>query len=176
MAAELATKNAARHDWLVELGRTDRAETHGSYQRPSDIWVNTTDPDATLMHKKGGGTAIDYHTHYAVDGGKARIILDVLVTPSEVMDNQPMLDLLWHVCFRWHLQPELACGDTTYGTLENIVALEEANIRAFTPLPDFEHRTPFYGKHRSATTHTRISTAVQMGRSCPDGRPSTPSG
>ena len=144
----LAAKNAARHDWIAELGRPDREETHGSYRRQADIWVNTTDPDATLMHKKGGGTAIGYHTHYAVDGGKARIILDVLVTPSEVMDNQPMQDLLWHVCFRWHLRPEFACGDTTYGTLENIVALEDANIRAYTPLPDFEHRTPFYGKQR----------------------------
>src|SRR3712207_212704 len=100
------------------------------------------------MHKKGGGTAIGYHTHYVVDGGKARIILDALVTPAEVMDNQPMLDLLWHVCFRWHVQPEFACGDTTYGTLENIVALEDANIRAYTPLPDFSQRTPFYGKQR----------------------------
>ena len=146
--AELATQNAARHDWITELGRPDRAETHGNYQRQADIWVNTTDPHATLMHKKGGGTAIGYHTHYAVDGGKARIMLDVLVTPSEVMDNQPMLDLLWHVCFRWHLQPDFACGDTTYGTLENIVALEAADIRAYMPLPDFEQRTPFYGKQR----------------------------
>ncbi len=146
--AELAAKHAARHDWITELGRPDRVETHGSYQRQSDIWVNRTDPDATLMHKKGGGTAIGYHTHYVVDGGKARIILDVLVTPSEVMDNQPMLDLLWHVCFRWHLQPDFACGDTTYGTLANIVALEDANIRAYTPLPDFAQRTPFYGKQR----------------------------
>jgi transposase len=145
---ELAAKNAARHDWITELGRPDREETHGSYQRQSDVWVNTTDPDATLMHKKGGGTAIGYHTHYVVDGGKARIILDALVTPSEVMDNQPMQDLLWHVCFHWHLRPEFACGDTTYGTLENIVALENANIRAYTPLSDFEHRTPFYGKQR----------------------------
>jgi len=144
--AELAAKNAARHDWIAELGRPDRAETHGSYQRQSDVWVNTTDPDATLMHKKGGGTGIGYHTHYVVDGGKARIILDVLVTPSEVMDNQPMLDLLWHVCFRWHLQPEFACGDATYGTIENIVALERAHIRAYTPLTDFDHRRPFFGR------------------------------
>jgi transposase len=146
--AELAAQNAARHDWIAELGRPDRAETHGTYQRQADIWVNTTDPDATLMHKKGGGTAIGYHTHYVVDGGKARIILDALVTPSEVMDNQPMLDLLWHVCFRWHLQPEFACGDTTYGTVENIVALENADIRAYMPLPDCDQRTPFFDKQR----------------------------
>ncbi len=148
VAAELAAKNAARHDWIAELGRPDREERCDGYQRKSDIWVNTTDPDATWMHKKGGGTAVGYHTHYAVDGGKARIILNVLVTPSEVMDNQPMLDLLWHVCFRWHLQPDFACGDTTYGAIENIVALEDANIRAYMPLPDFEQRTPFYGKQR----------------------------
>jgi hypothetical protein len=114
----------------------------------SDVWVNTTDPDATLMHKKGGGTAIGYHTHYAVDGGKARIILSVLVTPSDVMDNQPMLDLLWRSRFRWHLPLEQVTGDTKYGTAENIVAIEEAGLRAYIPLPDFEQRTPFYGKHR----------------------------
>ncbi len=37
-------------------------------------------------------------------------------------------------------------GDTTYGTLENIGAIEDAGIRAYVPLPDFDHRTPFFGK------------------------------
>jgi hypothetical protein len=58
------------------------------------------------MYKTDGGTAIGYHTHYAVDGGKARIMLTGLVTPSEVMDNQPMQDLLWRSHFRWHLASE----------------------------------------------------------------------
>lgn len=40
------------------------------------------------------GAGIPY-THYVVDGGKKRIILNLLVTPSEMMENQPMLDLLW---------------------------------------------------------------------------------
>ena len=47
-----------------------------------------------------------------VDGGKERIILQALVTPSEVMDNQPMLDLLWRVRFRWKLRPRQITGDT----------------------------------------------------------------
>ena len=85
---ELAAKNATRHDWLAELGQPNREVKRGSYQRQSDIWVSTTDPDATLMRKKGGGTHLGYHTHYAVDGGKARIILSVLVTPSDVI-GQP---------------------------------------------------------------------------------------
>jgi IS5 family transposase len=145
--AQLAAANATRHDWLAAVGRQQRDEPHGSYQRFADLWISTTDPDATLMRKKGGGQHLGYHTHYAVDGGKARIILTVLVTPSEVMENQPMLDMLWRTRFRWRLRPRFVCGDTTYGTIENIVTLEEAGIRAYFPLPDFDQRTPYFGKH-----------------------------
>ena len=35
-------------------------------------------------------------------------------------------------------------GDTTYGTIENIRALEDAGIRAYVPLADWD-RTPYYG-------------------------------
>ncbi len=110
--AELVARNAARHDWIAELGRQERDVANGYNQRHADIWVTTTDPDATMMHKKGGGSAMGYHTHYAVDGGKARIILTALVTPSEGMDNQPMQDLLWHSLVRWHLPLEQVTGDT----------------------------------------------------------------
>src|SRR5258708_6846223 len=61
------------------------------------------------------------------------------------MDNQPMLDLLWHVHFRWRLRPRHVTGDTKYGTIENIKAIEDAHIRAYVPLPDWEHKTPYYG-------------------------------
>lgn len=144
--ADVVARNAVRHDWIAELGRPDRTVTYGSYQRLADIWVNHTDPDATLMHKKGGGSAMGYHTHYAVDGGKARIILMTLVTPSEVMDNQPMLDLLWHCQFRWHLALRHTTGDTQYGTSENIVAIENAGIRAYVPLSDCGTRPNCFGK------------------------------
>ncbi len=141
---ELASENAARHDWIAQDGRQQR-EVHGLYQRTSDFKVSTTDPDATAMRLKGGGTHLGYHTHYVVDGGKARIILQVLVTPSEVMDNQPMLDLVLRTCFRWKLRPRHVTGDTKYGTIENIKALEDAGIRAYVPLPDWEHQRPFFG-------------------------------
>jgi hypothetical protein len=144
--ATLGAKNAARHDWIAACGQPDRKVQRWNYQRMSDIWASTTDPDATLMRKKGGGTDMGYHAHYAVDGGKGRIILAALVTPSDVMDNQPMLDLLWHSRFRWHLPLEQVTGDTRYGTSENIVAIENAGIRAYVPLPDFDKRTPFFGK------------------------------
>jgi hypothetical protein len=141
---ELASENAARHDWIAEEGRQQR-EVHGLYQRTADFKVSTTDPDATPMRLKGGGTHLGYHTHYVVDGGKARVILQVLVTPSEVMDNQPMRDLISRTRFRWKLQPRSVTGDTKYGTIENITTLEDAGIRAYVPLPDWEHQRPYFG-------------------------------
>jgi Transposase DDE domain len=102
--------------------------------------VSTTDPDATIMQIKGG-VDLGYHAHYVVDGGKARIILQVLVTPSEVMDNQPMLDLLWRTRFRWKLWPRQVTGDKKYG-------IEDQSIRAYIPSPDVDHRTAFFSSDR----------------------------
>jgi len=143
---DLVQANARRHVWIESAGRPVREETHGDYQRQSDYAVSTTDPDATPMRRKGGGAHLGYHTHTLVDGGKARIILATLVTPSEVMENQPMLDLLWQVRFRWRLHPRQVTGDTTYGTVDNSKAIEDAGIRAYVPLPDWDKRTPFFGQ------------------------------
>jgi hypothetical protein len=161
---DLAQDNAARHDWIAQEGRQQR-EVHGLYQRTADFKVSTTDPDATPMRLKGGGTHLGYHTHYVVDGGKAPIILQVLVTPLEVMDNQPMRDLIFRARFRWKLWPRHMTGDTKYGTLQNIKALEDAGIRAYVPLPDWEHKTPLYGP--SKFTYD----AVQDRYICPHGQP-----
>src|SRR6266567_1571383 len=80
---EALTKvNSARHDWIERVGEPNREITRGNYQRMADFQVSTTDPDATLMQGKGGGSHLGYHTHYIVDGGKARIILAALVTPK----------------------------------------------------------------------------------------------
>jgi transposase len=137
---------AARPWRLLEERRLDpKRSAVGSYRRTTDFRVSRTDPDASPMHT-GSGTALGYHDHYVVDGGKGRIILAAFVTPADVMENVPLRDLLWRVCFRRKLRPRQVTGDTTYGTIENIVAVEDARIRAFFPLRDFDRRTPFFGK------------------------------
>jgi hypothetical protein len=127
---------------LLQERRLDphRAAAWG-YERTSAWRVSTTDPDATPM-RTGVRTILGYHDHYVVDGGKRRIILAALVTPADVMENVPMRDLLWRVCFRRKLRPHQVTGDTTYGTTENIVAVEDAGIHAYFPLPDLGSRRP----------------------------------
>ncbi|GHO49763.1 transposase [Ktedonospora formicarum] len=132
---ERAEENATRHDWIAEEGHQQR-NVSGSYRRTADFRISTTDPDATPMRLKGGGTHLGYRTHYVVNGGKHRIILAALVVPGEVNDNQPMLDLLWHVLFRQRVQPTQVTGDMMYGTIENIKAIEDAHIRAYMPVAE----------------------------------------
>lgn len=144
---ELAVSNEARHEWIEQEGAQDRSVTGRNYQRVADFQMSTTDPDATIMLSKDGAH-LGYQTHYVVDGGKARIILAALVAPAEVMENQPMLDLVFRTCFRWKLRPRQVTGDRKYGTEENIVALETQHIRAYLALPDPDHRTPFFSSDR----------------------------
>ena len=116
-----------------------------SYQRIADELASLTDPDAAPMRPSSGGRAVlGYRDHYVVDGGKARIILTALVTPASIMDNTPMLDLVKYVCSRWKLQPKQATGDAKYGTVPNIVGLEDMGIKAYLPTPDLSNRSGFY--------------------------------
>jgi transposase len=144
---ELSQSNKARHEWIEQGGAQDRSVTGRNYQRVADFQMSTTDPDATIMLSKDGAH-LGYQTHYVVDGGKARIILAALVAPAEVMENQPMLDLVFRTCFRWKLRPRQVTGDRKYGTEENIVALETQHIRAYMALPDNDHRTTFFSADR----------------------------
>jgi hypothetical protein len=50
----------------------------------------------------------------------------------------------WRACFRWKLHPRSATGDTTYGTVEIIRALEDAGIRAYVPITDWDKRTSLF--------------------------------
>lgn len=81
---ELAQHNEERHDWIEHLGSQDRRVTYRCYQRVADLRVSTTDPDASVMLTKGG-SHLGYQTHYVVDGGKARIILNVLYSFRQKM-------------------------------------------------------------------------------------------
>ena len=109
--------------------------------------MSTTDPDASPMQcKNKDASRLGYQTHYVVDGGMARVILDVLVTPAEVTENLPMLDLLFRSRFRWHLRPRSVTGDAAYGTIENIAAVEKDGIRAYVALPKHDGRAPLFGK------------------------------
>ena len=131
---DLIQSNCASEDWISRSGKQDRSFSSGPRKRTSDSRASKTDPDATPMRWSGSARKLGYQTHYVIDGGKSRIILSVLVTPGEVTENRPMLDLLWRTAFRWKIRPHHVTGDGKYGTVENITAVEESGIRAYLGL------------------------------------------
>ncbi len=144
---ELITANAARSDWISKVGRQDREVKGNFYRRKADLFLSKTDPDASPMKRKGADHShLGYQAHCVVDGGKARIILGVLVAPFEVTENKPMLDMLWRSAFRWKSRPRRVTGDSAYGTVENIAAIEKAGIRAYMALKGAAQGRPFFGK------------------------------
>ena len=165
----LSEANAKRHRWIEEAGRQQREVVRWGYKRLADLRASATDPDASPMHRKNkGASRLGYLTHYVVDGGKARVILDVLVTPAEVTENLPMLELLFRSRFRWRLRPRSVTGDAAHGTVENVAAVEKAGMRAYVVLPKHDERRsgPCSARTSSSTTPKRTSTSAPKARPC----------
>jgi hypothetical protein len=111
-----------RWDLLEQCRLDPDRPAPSSYERVSSRKISLTDPDATPMAMRDGRTVLGYQDHYLVDGGKARIILHCLVTPGDVMENQPFLDQFRRTLFRRKLHPKRVIADTAYGTMEIIGA------------------------------------------------------
>jgi transposase len=80
----LSEANAKRHRWIARAGRQQREVVRWGYRRLADLRASATDPDASPMQRKknkGAASRLGYLTHYVVDGGKARVILDALGDP-----------------------------------------------------------------------------------------------
>jgi hypothetical protein len=54
--------------------------------------------------------------------------------------------MLWRSAFRWKSRPRRVTGDSAYGTVENIAAIEKAGIRAYMALKGAGQGRPFFGK------------------------------
>jgi hypothetical protein len=102
------------------------------------------------------------------------VILNVLVTPAQVMENQPMLDLLWRTRFRWRARVRRVTGDAKYGTKEIVAAVEGAGIRAYVTMTDSEKVRPYYATSRFVYDAEGTSTGACGGNPCASTPTPTP--
>jgi Transposase DDE domain len=144
---DLTRANEQRHDWIEQQGRPQREVIRGSYRRMADFVVSTTDPDATIMPDLWGGTP--FGLPYSLRGGWGQVAYHPGRVGHPLGSNGKPTHArvrVFRARFRWKLWPRQITGDTTYGTLDNIVAVEDQHMRAYVPLPDFDKRTSVYGK------------------------------
>jgi transposase len=99
----------------------------------NELVRSRTDPDAGLVKRDGVPLGFYHKAHVGVDGGRARLITAVDVTPGEVADEH-LLDRLLkeHEGATGRTVTEVA-ADTKYGTHENYLALERRGVRASIP-------------------------------------------
>lgn len=130
-------------NWVRSYQEKTPRIRHGkksTYQRLATRRTSLTDEDATPIR---GKKEIGYHMHYMVDGGRDRIILGTLVTPADILDHTPMLDMVRWGRFRWQIDIQRAVGDSRYGTTENIVGLYASGILPYTLRPEFRRTSKY---------------------------------
>jgi transposase len=136
--------------------------------RVNDLAVSRTDPDAAVLSRESVPLALYHKVHVGVDGGSARIITAVEVTPAAVAD----FDLLDRLCKEHEgttgRRVQEVSADGRYSTYEIYRRLEGRGIRASIPL-----RTERYRQ----MPPERFSYDVQTDRyHCPQGHPLTRQG
>ena len=106
---------------------------NGRPGRANALVVSRTAPDAGLVSRDGVPLDLYHKVHVGVDGGAARIITAVDVTPGEVADED-LLDRLLkeHEGATGRAVTEVV-ADAKYGPYANYGALEAAGIRASIP-------------------------------------------
>jgi IS5 family transposase len=169
----LAKTNAGGHRWIAGTGRQQREVLRWGYRRMADLRASTTDPDASPMQSKNkGASRPGYLTHYVVDGGKARVILDVLVTPAEVTENLPMRELLFRESCSLEIVSVGACGPARSPAMPLT-----ARQRTWRPwrrpaseptwcCPNMTNVVPCLASTSSFTTRKGISTSARRARPC----------
>jgi transposase len=153
--ASVSEAEADDRQFVHKYDGTRRVVRANFYRRDVDYWVSPADPNASPM----GKFKLGYRTHYGIDGGKARIILTCLVTPTTIQDNTPMIDLAWWARFRWRLPLQAVVGDQKYGTIDNVVALEDEGVKPFMPLVA-------HGNHRRPRLFPRSEFQYQAESDC----------
>jgi transposase len=95
--------------------------------------ASRTDPDAGLVRRPGLRLDLYHKVHVGVDGGAARIITAIEVTPGEVTDEAVLDRLLKEHAGATGRAVAEVVADARYGTLPVYRALDAAGIRASIP-------------------------------------------
>jgi len=96
---------------------------------------DSPDPDARYGHFPDGKLKPGYKQHTVADG-KARVILDLSVTPANSPEHDSAIGLVDEAMDRLDSKPEAVCADKAYSSGKNCAAMEKRVIRFVSPPPE----------------------------------------
>lgn len=112
--------------------RLDERDTPEIPSAVNGRYISTTDPDASIVRHAGDKSKLRYKTHRAIDGFH-EIITAVEVTPGAVSEASRMASLVDAHRVNTGIQPGTVVADSQYGTIENLLACHDENLRAHMP-------------------------------------------
>jgi transposase len=131
----------------------------------NQLQASRTDPDAGLVRRPGVPIDLYHKLHVGVDGGPARVITAVEVTPGEVADEAVLDRVLKEHAGASRRTVAEVVADAKYGIPAVYRALEAQGIRAcIPPLP------PRGSRRGIPPEHFTYDPAADR-YACPEGRP-----
>ena len=105
----------------------------GHRRKANNELVSRTDPEATVMSRRGFGLHLAYKAHLAVAGKKGQVITAAVATTGAKADEHLLGEVLWqHRCLS-RLPLREVVADAKYGTMANYLYLHKAGLSAFIP-------------------------------------------
>jgi len=142
----------------------------GPQGRTNELVVRRTDPDAGLVSRTGVPVALYHKVHVGVDGGTARIITALAVTPGEIADEELLDRLGKEHTGTTGRPPGEVVADAKYGTHATYARWEAQGIRARIP-PHWAAE-----QHRAVPREQFPDDPVKDRFTCPTGQPLTRQG
>jgi transposase len=117
---------ALKAAYQAQQSKLEESLTH-DYEQVNDRVMSTTDPDASIIARKGEHARPRYHHHRAVDDVHG-VITAVETTPGGIAENRKMTDLIDQAQVNTQQKVETVVADRKYGTAENFVACQNREI------------------------------------------------
>jgi len=103
-------------------------EKEGVEGKTNDTWKSETDPDASIVRRKGRKAKLEYQVHRGVDG-KAEIITSSEVTPGKVNEAHKLKDLVEQHKMNTGIKAQTVIADKKYGTNDNYIYCYDNHIQ-----------------------------------------------
>jgi transposase len=111
--------------------RKSRADGHR--RKANNELVSRTDPEATVVSRRGFDMHLAYKAHVAVSGTKGQVITAALATTGAKPDEHLLREMLQYHSNLINLPVKEVVADAKYGTMANYEFLQQAGMTAFIP-------------------------------------------
>ena len=113
--------------------RYRKARPDGRHRKANNELVSRTDPEATVVSRRGFGLHLAYKAHVAVAGAKGQVITAALATTGAKPDEHLLGEMLRNHSSFSGLPVKEVVADAKYGTIANYEFLHHVGLAASIP-------------------------------------------